>query len=61
MTHERQAVIDAAEALLEAAKLLPSSADAPEMVPALRRYDVTENVLDDAIDAYVKAAKKGKR
>ena len=55
-------VVLSAEALVAAAKGLP---DNPEGVPretvlaALKRYDAAENRLDDAIDNYMAAARKG--
>lgn len=55
-------VVAAAEALLAAAKVLPDdpkAASREDVLAALKRYDTAENRLDDAIDEYMGAARKG--
>lgn len=56
-------VVSAAEAVLAAARELPEdpiAASKADVITALKRYDVAENLLDDAIDAYIRQAPKGK-
>jgi len=60
MTHKNE-VVSAAENLLAAARLLPEEpllTTTEEVVAALKRYDVAENRLDDAIDAYMREGRK---
>jgi hypothetical protein len=60
----KDAVVAAAEAVLAAAKELPQdslSTRTEDVVAALKRYDVAEAQLDDAIDAYIRHAPKGKK
>lgn len=53
-------VVAAAEALLAAARELPTvGATKEQMLAALRKYDAAESRLDDAIDAYMVSARKG--
>jgi hypothetical protein len=60
----KDAVVAAAEAVLAAANGLPLdslSTRTEDVISALKRYDVAETQLDDAIDAYIRHAPKGKR
>jgi hypothetical protein len=55
-------VVLSAEALLAAANALPDSPESAaqdHVLAALKRYDAAENRLDDAIDNYMAAARKG--
>lgn len=60
----KREVVAAAEALLAATKELPEDplvTSKEDVMAALKRYDAAESQLDDAIDAYIRQAPKGKR